>query len=93
MTTETDFEFDGKQSSNRPNTGKEGIEWQKDAVSNVNQGRMPRICRSCGNTLGIVRFCGHCREPVKWDCRRCWSMYDLTHNHTEGLLLLRQEDL
>jgi hypothetical protein len=58
-----------------------GIEWEKDVMRDINQERMLRVCRSCGSTLSIVRFCDGCSEPVKWDCDSCWSMSDVTHSH------------
>jgi hypothetical protein len=41
-----------------------------------------RSCRACGNDLTPTTVCNICNEYIKWLCRRCTRMDDVTHVHT-----------
>ena len=78
MSANIECKLNGKRSIYIPEIDFNGIEeCKKDVMIDINQGITSRICRSCGKQ----RFCDCCSEPIKWDCERCWSMYDVTHSH------------
>lgn len=59
MSANIDYEFNSERSFSEPGNDSESIKWKKDAVI---QGRTSRICRPCGSTLNMVRFCDWCRS-------------------------------
>ena len=81
MSANIDYKLNSEHSIHLPEIDFKGIEWEKEAMIDIYQESKPRICRACGSCLNVVRFCNCCNEPVKWDCDRCWSMYDVTHSH------------
>ena len=67
------------------------LDWQGQGMPNK------RSCRTCGDVLTPTAVCNICKEYIRWLCRKCYRIEDVTHAHTfpnvepswAGLMLLR----